>query len=122
MGGGTVTLDVSVLGDAARAADISKHAVAEAADSSIAQAIACGSEHDAMNIMARGATRLARGLCDAGRIDGVIALGGTMGTDLALDVCQGLPTGLPKYVVSTVAVSARGGPGSRSWWRRAAWT
>ena len=28
-----------------------------------------------------------------------------MGTDLALDVCQALPIGIPKYVVSTVAFS-----------------
>ena len=28
-----------------------------------------------------------------------------MGTDLALDVCQALPLGVPKYVVSTVSFS-----------------
>lgn len=106
LGGGTLTLDVSVLGDPARPADISKHAVAEAGGSSIAEAIASGSEHVAMNIMSKGACILSRRLCDEGRIDGVIILGGTMGTDLALDVCQGLPIGLPKYVVSTVSFSA----------------
>ena len=36
----------------------------------------------------------------------MILLGGTMGTDLALDVCQALPLGMPKYVVSTVSFSA----------------
>ena len=29
-----------------------------------------------------------------------------MGTDLALDLCQALPLGVPKYVVSTVSFSA----------------
>ncbi|WP_126974751.1 Tm-1-like ATP-binding domain-containing protein [Frigidibacter oleivorans] len=106
LGGGTLTLDVSVLGDPLHPTDISKHEVAQAGGSSIEEAIASGSEHVAMNIMATGACRLSRQLCDAGRIDGVIILGGTMGTDLALDVCQGLPLGLPKYVVSTVSFSA----------------
>ena len=35
----------------------------------------------------------------------MVALGGTMGTDLALDVCTALPLGVPKYVVSTVSFS-----------------
>ena len=105
MGGGTLTLDVSVLGDPAEATDISKHQVAEAGGSTIPEAIASGSEHVAMNIMSRGACRLSQQLCKEGRIDGVIILGGTMGTDLALDVCQGLPLGLPKYIVSTVSFS-----------------
>ncbi|MBF9042222.1 UPF0261 family protein [Rhodobacterales bacterium HKCCE4037] len=106
LGGGTLTLDVSVLGDPAEPTDISKHEVAEAGGSSIEEAIASGSEHVAMNTMSKGACVLSQKLCEEGRIDGVIILGGTMGTDLALDVCQGLPLGLPKYVVSTVSFSA----------------
>lgn len=106
LGGATITLDVSVLGDPEQATNISKHDVAEAGGSSISEAIESGSEHIAMNIMSKGASLLVRQLCDAGRIDGVIILGGTMGTDLALDVCQALPIGFPKYVVSTVSFSA----------------
>lgn len=106
LGGATITLDVSVLGDPEQATDISKHDVAQAGGSSISEAIESGSEHIAMNIMSKGARLLARQLCDVGRIDGVIILGGTMGTDLALDVCQALPIGFPKYVVSTVSFSA----------------
>jgi uncharacterized protein (UPF0261 family) len=37
--------------------------------------------------------------------DGMIAIGGTMGTDLALDVALALPLGVPKLVVSTIAFS-----------------
>lgn len=105
LGGATLTMDVSVLGDPDHPTDISKHEVAQAGGSSIDEAVASGSEHVAMNIMSRGARLLSRQLCDEGRIDGVIVLGGTMGTDLALDVCQCLPLGLPKYVVSTVSFS-----------------
>ncbi len=48
---------------------------------------------------------LALRLYREGRFDGVVVLGGTMGTDLALDLCQALPLGVPKYVVSTVSFS-----------------
>ena len=104
-GGGVLTMDVSVLGDPSEPTDVSKHRVAEAGGSSIEAAIAGGDENAAMQIMARGAAAMARGLYEEGRIDGVIVLGGTMGTDLALDLCAGLPLGVPKYIVSTVAFS-----------------
>ena len=104
-GGGVVTMDVSVLGDPENACDISKRSVASAAGSSIEAAIASGDENAAMQIMARGASSLAAGLHAKGEIDGAIILGGTMGTDLALDVCQSLPLGTPKFIVSTVSFS-----------------
>ncbi len=104
-GGAAMTMDVSVLGDPVTACDISKHDVAAAAESSIQAAIDSGDENTAMQIMARGASVKATELYTQGKIDGAIILGGTMGTDLALDVCQALPLGVPKYVVSTVSFS-----------------
>ncbi|MDX2483064.1 MAG: Tm-1-like ATP-binding domain-containing protein [Pseudodonghicola sp.] len=104
-GGAVLSMDVSVLGEPSAPTDCSKHEVAEAGGSSIKQAIASGDENMAMQIMARGAAALARRLHDEGRIDGVIVLGGTMGTDLALELCAALPLGVPKYIVSTVAFS-----------------
>jgi len=104
-GAAVMNMDVSVLGEPAKPCEISKHQVAEAANSSIEDAIATGDENQAMQIMARGSSALAAELHASQRIDGVIILGGTMGTDLALDVCQALPLGVPKYVVSTVSFS-----------------
>lgn len=104
-GGRVLSMDVSVLGDPARPTDISKHQVAEAGGASIAEAIAAEDENTAMQIMARGAAVLAARLHAEGRFDGVIVLGGSMGTDLALDLCAALPIGVPKYVVSTVSFS-----------------
>jgi uncharacterized protein (UPF0261 family) len=104
-GGQVLTMDVSVLGDPSKPTDISKHQVAEAAGSSIAAAIAAEDENTAMQIMAAGSAALAAKLHAKGRIQGVIVLGGTMGTDLALDLCSALPLGVPKYVVSTVSFS-----------------
>lgn len=104
-GGATLTMDVSVLHDPDVPTDVSKHAVAASADSSIKDAIAMDDENGAMQIMARGASVLTAQLHQNAQIDGVIVLGGTMGTDLALDVCLSLPLGVPKYIVSTVSFS-----------------
>ncbi|WP_137702449.1 Tm-1-like ATP-binding domain-containing protein [Marimonas lutisalis] len=104
-GGRVLSMDVSVLGDPSAPTDYSKHDVAEEGGSSIRAAIDSGDENHAMQIMAEGAAALALRLYREGRIDGVIVLGGSMGTDLALDVCAALPLGVPKYVVSTVSFS-----------------
>ena len=104
-GGRVLSMDVSVLGDPSAPTDYSKHDVAGEGGSSIAAAIASGDENHAMQIMAEGAALLAARLHREGRFDGMIVLGGTMGTDLALDVCAALPLGVPKYIVSTVSFS-----------------
>jgi len=99
-------MDVGVLGEPPFTPDISKHEVAAAADTSNEQIIALGNEHEAMMVQAIGAARIARQLSADQKIDGALAIGGTMATDLALDVMDNLPLGLPKFVVSTVAFSA----------------
>ena len=104
-GGQVVTMDVSVLGEPSQPTDYSKNDVAEEGGSSIQAAIDSGDENRAMQIMANGASLLAARLHKEGRFDGMIVLGGTMGTDLALDVASALPLGVPKYIVSTVSFS-----------------
>ena len=104
-GGAVLSMDVSVLGDPSNPTDFSKHDVAQEGGSSIDAAIATGDENQAMQIMASGAALLTARLYAENRFDGVIVLGGTMGTDLALDVCAALPLGVPKYIVSTVSFS-----------------
>jgi uncharacterized protein (UPF0261 family) len=58
-----------------------------------------------MTRVADGAVNLTRQLYEAGKFQGMVALGGTMGTDLALDVATCLPIGVPKFVVSTLSFS-----------------
>ncbi|MBY4893303.1 Tm-1-like ATP-binding domain-containing protein [Rhodobacteraceae bacterium N5(2021)] len=104
-GGRVLSMDVSVLGEPSMPCDLSKHDVAQEGGSSIEAAIASGDENTAMQIMAHGASLLVARLFAEGRFDGMVVLGGTMGTDLALDVCLALPLGVPKYIVSTVSFS-----------------
>lgn len=104
-GGKALTMDVSVLGDPPQPTSISKHDVATAAGSSIQAAIDSGDENTAMQIMAAGAAAITTTLHSSHKIDGMIAMGGTMGTDLALDCARALPMGVPKYIISTISYS-----------------
>jgi uncharacterized protein (UPF0261 family) len=104
-GGEVLSMDVSVLGDPPQPVDVTKHDVAAAVGETIDGLIALGEEGEAFAKMSAGAAVMTRRMYDEGRFDGMIALGGTMGTDLALDCAQALPIGVPKYIVSTVAGS-----------------
>lgn len=104
-GGVPILMDVSILGTPPYRPEHDKHAVATAAGTTIDALAASGDENTAMSGMALGAARLARRLHETGAIDAMIAIGGTMGTDLALDVALALPLGVPKFVVSTIAFS-----------------
>ncbi len=104
-GGVPVMMDVSILGDPPYRPEYSRHDVAAAAGTTIDAIATSGDENSAMALMSRGAAELARSLNEAGQVDGMIVLGGSMGTDLALDVAAALPLGLPKFVVSTIAYS-----------------
>ena len=104
-GGIPVTIDVSVLGESIFDVNFSKHDVADLADTTIEKIANIGNENDAMQIMAKGAVQLIKILHSHKVIDGFIALGGTMGTDLALECASSLPLGFPKYIISTVAFS-----------------
>ncbi|HSW07318.1 Tm-1-like ATP-binding domain-containing protein [Aquabacterium sp.] len=104
-GGRALVMDVGVLGRGGFTPDIANTDVALAAGVSLQQVINSGDENSAMILMARGATALAVQWHAERRIDGLLVLGGTMGTDLALDVANALPPGFPKVVVSTIAYS-----------------
>jgi len=104
-GGDVVFMDVGVLARGTLKADVPNEAVAAAANSSLAEIVALGDENFAMAKMAEGAAALASRARAEARIDGMLALGGTMGTDLALDVASALPLGVPKMIVSTIAYS-----------------
>ena len=104
-GGEPVLMDVGVLAQGRLQADLANTEVAAAAGLTLQQVKDSGDENSAMALMANGASRLALQWHTEGRIDGLLCLGGTMGTDLALEVASSLPLGVPKLVLSTVAFS-----------------
>lgn len=103
-----VTIDVGTgaRGKLVFTADYPREEVVKAAESSMAEVIALGNEGKEvtiMEIMARGATKICQQLHQSGKLDGIISLGGTMGTDIATSIMRSLPFGVPKVMVSTIA-------------------
>jgi uncharacterized protein (UPF0261 family) len=85
------------------AADVDADTVAAAAGANRAALAAAGDRSAAMAAMREGAARVVADLHATGRLDGVIALGGSGGASLAAAALQRLPIGVPKLIVSTMA-------------------
>lgn len=104
-GGVARYMDVGVLAPATFSPDVRNDEVAAAGGATLDALRSGGDENAAMTAMARGAAVLTLAAWRDGRIQGVLMLGGSMGTDLALDVAAALPLGVPKVVLSTIAHS-----------------
>lgn len=97
-----IVIDGGTLGEPPFPPDISNGEVAEAAGAIMKEVVALN-EAEAIKVMAEGASKIAQELYSSGRLNGVIALGGGMGTWLGLAVMRDLPLGVPKLMVSTTA-------------------
>ncbi len=53
--------------------------------------------------MSEGAIQICNQLYESGQLDGMISIGGTMGTSLGTRIMRAMPFGLPKVMLSTVA-------------------
>jgi uncharacterized protein (UPF0261 family) len=62
-----------------------------------------GDRGAAVEKMARGAEEVVLRLHEEGRLDGILALGGSGGTAIATQAMRALPVGVPKLMVSTMA-------------------
>jgi uncharacterized protein (UPF0261 family) len=95
--------DVGTL-DAPRAeADITREEVAAGTGADLAALAEARDRGAAVTAMADAAAVLARRLHEEGRIDGVLAAGGSGNTAIATRAMQALPVGVPKLMVSTMA-------------------
>lgn len=103
----TVIIDIGILGTPACEADISREVVAEAGDTTLAalQELGPGKEAEAMGMMTTGARKIIYDLHSKGEFDAIIAIGGSMGTSLAMKAIEPLPLETPKIVLSTLANS-----------------
>ncbi|MGI8949543.1 MAG: Tm-1-like ATP-binding domain-containing protein [Ornithinimicrobium sp.] len=98
-----VIVDAGVLGEPQTTADISRHDVARAAGTTIDDLVAANDRGAAVAAMADGASKIVSDLFAAGRLQGILGLGGSGGTSLVTHAMQALPVGVPKLMVSTVA-------------------
>lgn len=102
-GHGVLTLNAGVTGEPTFSPDISAAEVAEAGGGDLAQLRQQADRGAALEVMMRGASKLAAKLHAEGKFDGVLALGGSGGTAIATAAMRELPVGLPKVMVSTLA-------------------
>jgi uncharacterized protein (UPF0261 family) len=82
---------------------VTADAVAEAAGASLERLRANADRGAAVTAMGEGAAAVLQGLSASGRLDGVLALGGSGGSSIAARAVRDLPIGLPKVLVSTMA-------------------
>jgi uncharacterized protein (UPF0261 family) len=95
--------DVGTLEPPRTSADISREEVAAGTGADPAALAEAGDRGAAVTAMANAAAVLARRLHEEGRIDGVLAAGGSGNTAIATRAMQALPVGVPKLMVSTMA-------------------
>src|SRR3990172_2020575 len=99
----TLVIDIGVLGDPAFPPDVSREAVAKAGGAELSDLVARKDRGEAVALMTRGVAEVARELHAAGRINGMISMGGGGGTVMGTSAMRALPVGFPKLMVSTVA-------------------
>jgi uncharacterized protein (UPF0261 family) len=83
--------------------DVAREAVARAAGADVTELAAAGDRGAAVTAMGAGAEQIVRGLHADGRLQGILALGGSGGSSIAARAMRALPVGVPKLLVSTVA-------------------
>jgi len=94
-------VDLSLAGTPGRPAQISRDQVAAAAGRSWAELSALP-RAEAMKAVAAGASRLIGRMVERGEAHGVIALGGSSGSWMANAIMDGLTSGFPKLLVTTM--------------------
>lgn len=100
----TILLDMSMRGDLQIAADIPCEDVAKAGGISMHEIRASAkSRVEITSIMTKGAIKKAIELYQAGKLGGIVGVGGVSNTSMATDIMKALPFGIPKLMVSSGA-------------------
>jgi uncharacterized protein (UPF0261 family) len=84
-------------------ADVLPEEVAAAAGADVGALRQAGDRGAAVESMGRGAAEVVRRLHAEGRLDGILAVGGSGNSSIAAAAMRALPVGVPKLIVSTLA-------------------
>lgn len=95
-------MDAGIRGESPAGVAVTQNDVLRASGKTHAEVSQIKSEGVAMDVMVTGATRCALSLYREGKIKGIIALGGSMGTTLGTGVMRAFPIGFPKVMISTM--------------------
>ena len=99
-------IDVGVMGEPQIWADLTRQEIALAGGVKLEQlqeAARAGADRaEATEVMIEGVRKLLAKAHAESRLDGLIGLGGSTGSSIALEATRALPPGLPKLIVTTV--------------------
>ncbi len=98
-----LVVDFGVLGEGPFEPDVRAEEVARSGGKSLKELRESRDKTEAMRVMARGLSDVCKRLHSEGKLDAIMALGGSGGTAIATEAMRALPLGVPKVMVSTVA-------------------
>ncbi len=103
LGAKAFIVDLGVIGEPGIPADLTREAVIAAGGGALAEVLKNPTREKSTPFVVAGAKKLLVELQQQGKIDGVVALGGTQGTSTSGPILQALPYGFPKVMLSTAA-------------------
>ena len=98
-----ILMDAGIRGGSPIAVDITREQVARAGGSALEKVQNLGHEGKALEVMTNGAIECALELHRQNQVQGIIGLGGSMGTTLGSAVMRSFAVGFPKVMISTMA-------------------
>src|ERR671916_481021 len=107
LGTDPVVIDSGILGEPGCAADVGREEVARAGGHHLDDVRRAGSRGAAVSLMLAGVRATVLELFAAGRVRGVLCLGGAEGALLGAAAMHALPVGVPKLIVSPSASGRR---------------
>jgi len=96
-------LDAGIRGESPFPVTVNREVVALDGGMALSEVRAIGHEGKALAVMCAGAVKQAQALHQRGEFQGIIGLGGSMGTTLGTAVMRSFGVGVPKVMISTMA-------------------
>src|SRR4030043_468616 len=96
-------LDMGLTGKPQGRCDITREEVIQASSRSSEEVTLIADRGKRMPMMVEGVIQKVRQLYSEGKIDGIISIGGTTGTQMGTAIMRSLPFGVPKLAVSSTA-------------------
>jgi uncharacterized protein (UPF0261 family) len=102
-GYGVMMLDMGLTGEPQGRCDITREEVLLSSGRSPEEVALISDRGKRMPIMVDGAKEKVKQLYSSGKLDGIISVGGTTGTQMGTSIMKSLPFGVPKFAVSSTA-------------------
>jgi uncharacterized protein (UPF0261 family) len=98
-----VMLDIGLIGEPQGRCDITREGIISASGRNPDEVALLTDRGKRMPMMVDGAKEKVRQLYSTGKLDGIISIGGTTGTQMGTSIMKSLPFGVPKFAVSSTA-------------------